>query len=250
MAALSLGLGLFSMLNERSRHVRRSRTRASSGLANLALVGGGLAASAGLRRFPLLSAALAGVTILNRLRKSRATDAPVGDGAMHLSETVTIDRPAEELYRFWRDFQNLPHFMAHLHEVQPIGSNQWRWVVSGPLGSRVEWTAEIINETPNQLIAWRSVDGGDVDSAGTVRFQAAPGGRGTIVKVEMQYRPPAGKLGAAVARLFGVGPEKQVGVDLHRFKQLMETGEIAQTEGQSAGRSQSTSRKYDDILRG
>jgi uncharacterized membrane protein len=250
MAVLSLGLGVLSMLNRRRGYAGRSRTRAGSSLGSLALVGAGLAASLGRRSFPMVSAALAGLTILNQIRRSRGNSGQVGDGAIHLRETVTIDRPAEELYRFWRNFENLPRFMAHLHEVQPVGENQWRWVVSGPLGSRLEWTAEIMNETPDQLIAWRSLGGGDVESAGTVRFEPAPAGRGTIVKVEMQYRPPAGKVGATIARLLGVGPEKQVGVDLHRFKQLMEAGEVSRTEGQSAGRSSSTSPTYDDIIRG
>jgi uncharacterized membrane protein len=234
LAGFSIGLGILAILNRRSRNTH-SALHTNSELPSVAL---------------LTASLVAGITALALTRRSRTTsDQQVGDGALHLRETVTINRSPDELYQFWRNFENLPRFMNHLHEVQRISDNQSRWVASGPLGSTVEWTAEIINETPNELIAWRSLDGGDIDCAGTVRFQAAPGGRGTIVKVEMQYRPPAGKLGATVARLLGAGPNKQVAVDLRRFKQLIETGEIARTEGQSAGRPQSTSRKFDDVLR-
>jgi uncharacterized membrane protein len=234
LIGFSIGLGILAILNRRS-HNGQPALHTNSELPNVAILPASLAA---------------GITALTLSRRSRPTsDQQLGDGALHLRETVTIDRSPDELYLFWRNFENLPRFMNHLHEVQRIGDNQSRWVVSGPLGARVEWTAEIINETPNELIAWRSLEGGDIDCAGTVRFQAAPAGRGTIVKVEMQYRPPAGKLGATVARLLGAGPDKQVAVDLRRFKQLIETGEVARTEGQSAGRPRSTSRKFDDVLR-
>jgi uncharacterized membrane protein len=123
-------------------------------------------------------------------------------------------------------------------------------VAKGPGGTPVEWDAEIISDKPNDLISWHSLEGADVDNAGSVRFERAPGGRGTIVRVKMQYRPMAGKLGTAVATLFGQAPEKQVKVDLYRFKQVMETGEVARTEGQPAGRSSGTSRKFDDAVRG
>jgi uncharacterized membrane protein len=122
-------------------------------------------------------------------------------------------------------------------------------VAKGPAGSRVEWDAEMSEDIPNQLIAWRSLAGADVDSAGSVRFEPATGGRGTIVRVDMHYRPPAGKAGAWIAKMLGQSPEKQLAVDLRRFKQMVETGEIARTEGQPAGRMRSTSRKYDDLIR-
>ena len=113
----------------------------------------------------------------------------------------------------------------------------------------VEWDAQIVEDRPNELIAWRSLDGADVDNAGEVRFQAAPQGRGTVLRVRMQYNPPAGKMGAVVAKLLGEAPEKQIAVDLLRLKQMIETGEIARTEGQPAGRTRSTSRRYDDLVR-
>jgi uncharacterized membrane protein len=162
---------------------------------------------------------------------------------------VTINRSPRELYEFWRTFEKLPQFMNHLKSVTQTGSNRSHWVAKGPAGTSVEWDAEIINERPDELIAWRSLPDSDVDHAGTVRFEPAGGKRGTVVKVELHYKPPAGALGKALAQLFGESPEKQIHVDLHRFKQLMEAGEIATTEGQPAGRSRSTSRKYDDFIR-
>jgi len=172
-----------------------------------------------------------------------------GSAGVIVDETVTINQQVELLYRFWRNLENLPQFMNHLESVQVLDERRSHWKAKGPGGSSVEWTAEIINEHPNELIAWRSVEGADVENAGTVRFTQAIGGRGTIVKVDLQYDPPAGVLGTTVARLCGEAPEKQIAVDLFRFKQLMETGEIARTEGQPAGRAKSTSRKYDDFLR-
>jgi uncharacterized membrane protein len=155
--------------------------------------------------------------------------------AIKAEKTVTINRPVEELYRFWRQFQNLPHFMKHLKEVQVYDSTRSHWVTSGPLDSRVEWDAVITDEQENQMIAWRSVEGADVDHAGSIHFKPVSHNRGTEVKVITHYNPPAGGLGAAVAKLFGESPEQQLGDDLHRFKMLMETGEIATTDGQSRG---------------
>lgn len=173
----------------------------------------------------------------------------LGTRKIHLRETVIIERSAEDLYEFWRHFDRLPIIMNHLESVEMIGWNRSRWVAKAPAGMHVEWDAEIINEHKNQLIAWRSLEGADIENAGTVRFEPAPGGRGTLVKVEIDYLPPAGKIGAKIAKLFGENPEKQISLDLRRFKQLMETGEIARTEGQSAGRASSTSKKHDDFVR-
>ena len=155
---------------------------------------------------------------------------------IRVERAVTIARPREELYRFWRNLENLPDFMEHLESVQAAGGGRSRWAAKGPLGRRVEWEAEIVNERENELLAWRTVPGSDVDHAGSVLFRDAPGGRGTEVRVVMEYRPPAGKLGAAVAGLAGEDPDRQVREDLRRFKQRMEAGEVATTEGQPSGR--------------
>jgi uncharacterized membrane protein len=154
-----------------------------------------------------------------------------------VEKSVTINRPPEELYRFWRNFENLPRFMKHLESVKVEGNGRSHWVAKGPAGTSVEWDAEVYNEKENELIAWRSLEGSQVDNAGSVHFEPAASGRGTVVRVVLKYDPPAGKLGAAVARLFGESPAQQIDEDLRRFKQLMETGETATTEGQPSGRA-------------
>jgi uncharacterized membrane protein len=161
---------------------------------------------------------------------SPVTSVAAGHG-VRVEQTVTVNRPAEELYRYWHDLANLPRFMKHLVYVQPNGERS-HWAARGPAGTTVEWDAEIVNERPNQLIAWRSLAGSTVETAGSVHFTPAPAGRGTVVHVELKYNPPAGKVGAAVAKLFGEEPNQQVRADLLRFKQIMEAGETAATRGQ------------------
>jgi uncharacterized membrane protein len=156
--------------------------------------------------------------------------------AVKVERSVTIDHPAAELYRFWRNVENLPRIMAHLESVTVLSDTRSRWTAKAPAGQKVEWEAEIINEIPDQLIAWKSVDNATVPNAGSVHFTPAPGGRGTELKVVLEYEPPAGKLGALVAKLFGEEPDAQVREDLRRFKMMIETGEIATTKGQPSGR--------------
>jgi uncharacterized membrane protein len=171
------------------------------------------------------------------------------DGTVKVMKTILINRPPEELYRYWRDLQNLPRFMKNLECVEVTALKISRWTAKGPAGASVKWDAEITEDRSNESIAWRSLEGADVENSGWVRFEAAPGGRGTLVSVEMQYSPPVGVLGATVAKIFGRAPEQEVEEDLRRFKQVMETGEIITTEGQPAGRSSSTSWKYDQTIR-
>ncbi|HWW61602.1 MAG TPA: SRPBCC family protein, partial [Thermoanaerobaculia bacterium] len=160
---------------------------------------------------------------------------PYGRG-VRVEKTVTINAPPEQIYAFWRNFTNLPRFMENLESVEVLDGNRSRWVAKGPAGSKVDWVAEIINEIPNELIGWRSVEGSKVDNAGSVHFKPATGGRGTEVKVVLRYDPPAGVFGAVVSRLFGEDPAVNVQEDLRRLKMLLETGEIATTEGQPTGR--------------
>lgn len=162
-----------------------------------------------------------------------------------VSRSMTISRAPDELYRFWRDLENLPRFMQHLQTVKALSPTRSQWVTRGPAGSRVEWDAEIIDDVPNELIVWRSTEGADVENEGAVRFSLAPGGRGTEVRVTLRYNAPGGKLGSAVARLFGEDPEQQVADDLRHFKQMMETGEVPTTQGQSSG---ATSNKASALL--
>jgi uncharacterized membrane protein len=170
---------------------------------------------------------------------------PTGQGAsisvpyelgVRARAAVTVNKPRETVYRFWRDFENLPRFMKHLISVtNDPDPRRSRWVAEGPAGSKVEWIAEIHNDVENELIAWRSLPGSEVDSAGSVRFKDAPGNRGTEVLVELQYNPPAGLVGASIAKLFGRDAETEIESDLFRLRAFFETGEVAATEGQPHG---------------
>ena len=147
------------------------------------------------------------------------------DYAVHVQKSVNINKSADELYRFWRDFTNLPHFMDHLESVTVKDEKHSHWVAKAPFGGSVEWDAEIVEDTPGQRIAWRSIEGADVPNAGVVEFIPQPPGRGTTVRVTLDYNPPGGKAGALVAKLFGEEPQQQVSGDLWRFKQTLEAGE-------------------------
>ena len=162
-----------------------------------------------------------------------------GHEGIRVERAVTVNCPKAELYQMWREFENLPRFMEHLESVQVDASDGDRshWIARGPLDRRVEWDAEIIEERENELLVWKSLPGSTVESMGRVEFLDAPGGRGAIVHVSMEYNPPAGSLGAAFAKLFGKEPGGQINADLRRFKQIMEAGEVATVEGQPSGRA-------------
>jgi uncharacterized membrane protein len=151
-----------------------------------------------------------------------------------IEASLTIGRPRQELYDFWRRLENLPQFMRHLDSVQKIDDRRSHWVGKSPVG-RVEWDAEIVEERAGSFLAWRSLPGSRVHNAGSVSFEDATGGRGTVVSVEMEASPGNG-LGRAVGRVLSGVTERQVHEDLRRFKNLMEAGEIPTTEGQPAGR--------------
>ncbi len=161
-----------------------------------------------------------------------------GHEGILVERAVTVNRPKEELYRIWRDFETLPRFMQHLESVQVDSNDPGRshWVAKAPLERRIEWDAEVIEERENELIAWKSLPGSMVESMGQVEFFDAPGGRGATVHVSLRYNPPAGSLGAAFARLFGEEPNQQINEDLRHFKQFVETGEVATVQGQPTGR--------------
>jgi uncharacterized membrane protein len=165
-----------------------------------------------------------------------------GHEGILVERAVTVNRPKEELYRIWRDFETLPRFMQHLESVQvdPNDPGRSHWVARAPLEKRIEWDAEVIEERENELIAWKSLPGSMVESMGRVEFVDAPGGRGAIVHVALRYNPPAGSLGAAFARLFGEEPNQQINEDLRHFKQFVETGEVATVQGQPTGRGRQT----------
>ena len=146
-----------------------------------------------------------------------------GPAGAIVEESVVINRPVSELYRFWRNLENLPRFMSHLESVERITDTLSRWRAKAPAGTSVEWNAEIINEVPDQVIGWKSIEGSDVVSAGSVHFDEVGGG--TRVRVRLQYSPPGGKVGDAIARLFGSDAATQIRQDLQRFKQLVEEGQ-------------------------
>jgi uncharacterized membrane protein len=232
----------------------RMSTRQDTGDINVgdierlaSLVGGGALAIYGLaRRSPGgLGLALLGGALLFRGATGHCnvyeslginTAQSTGSEPIHVDQTFTINRPAEDLYRYWRNFENLPVFMSHLESVRCIDDRQSHWTVKAPLGQTVDWAAEITGDEPNRLIAWRSLPEADVTNAGTVRFSQAPAGRGTEVRVVLDYAPPGGALGAAFATMFGEAPQQQIAGDLRHFKQMMETGETPTVDGQPAGR--------------
>jgi uncharacterized membrane protein len=220
-----------------------------------ALGGGALAVYGATRRTPVSAAlAVAGGYLLYRGVTGRcAMYTALRTGTAHHTDSqnasiphkqgikvvksVSVNRPADELYRFWRNFENLPRFMNHLESVTVQDATRSHWVAKGPLGKTIGWDSEVIGEQANEMIAWRSVEDADVPNAGSVWFKALPDGRGTEVKVTLEYNPPAGVLGAAIAKLWGEEPNQQVADDLRRFKQVMEAGEIATVEGQPSGRN-------------
>jgi len=156
---------------------------------------------------------------------------------VHLETSSMINKSPEELYRFWRDFRNLPLFMKNLESVTDSDNSHSHWIAKGIGNARFEWDAEIYNEIENELIAWRSLENADVVNAGSVRFEKANGDRGTYVRVTVNYNPPAGKLGSTVAHLLGTEPAQLIKTDLRRLKQMLETGEIATVDGQTSGRA-------------
>jgi uncharacterized membrane protein len=158
-------------------------------------------------------------------RVSRIASVHRGEGHK-VERSVLVNRPVHEVYQFWRNFENLPRFMDHLESVTVIDETRSHWIAKAPAGTRVEWDAAIHNEIEDQLIAWRSLPGSDINNAGSVHFTEVEPGR-TEVRVVLSYEPPAGKLGATVAKLLGEEPSKQVEDDLRRFKQVMEASELS-----------------------
>jgi uncharacterized membrane protein len=242
---ITCGLGILTRPAPRGHPAGWLWARVAGDAMDLALLGRALASNNVERnRLAAATAAVAGITGLDliggrqlgRDRQAagkRATSARLVD----VKKTITINRPPEELYRFWHDFQNLPRFMRHLESVQVAGGGGRRshWMAKAPAGKKVEWDAEIVDDRPNELIAWRSLEGADVDNSGLVRFTPAPGGRGTQVHVELQYNPPGGRAGAKIAKIFGEEPAQQVEDDLRAFKQVVETGEVVLSEGTLGG---------------
>ncbi len=220
--------------------------RAISAVAGVALLATGLARG----RLSGLMLALAGGGLLyrgwtghcqafqafgiNTASHPDATVIPAQSGTK-VERSMTINRPAQDLFDRWRDLEKLPEIMRHLKSVDVHDAQRSSWTADGPLGMSVTWEAEIFNERAPELIAWRSLPGSQIETVGSVRFQELQNGRGTVVTISLKYDPPGGKAGATLAWLLGSGAEQEIDEDLRRFKSRMETGEVPTIEGQSCG---------------
>jgi uncharacterized membrane protein len=191
-------------------------------------------AGARRRRTTLATAAVAGITAVDlyaAVRSTRGGQHGRGrPGPLHLDASVTVNKPVGEVYRYWRDLENLPSFMLHLQSVTTDGDGRSHWKANAPLKRSVEWDAEMTGDEPNRRISWRSLPKSGVDNSGTVHFAATPDGRGTEVRVSLHYDVPGGALGRGMAKLFGEEPEQQVRDELRRFKQVIETGQIVRSD--------------------
>jgi len=188
---------------------------------------------AGRGRLTAAAAAVAGITALDIYcgqKLSRSNGDRTSGRDVHTSKVLIINRNPEDIYQFWRNFENLPSFMTHLESVRPVGTGRSHWRAKGPGGTIVEWEAEIVADAPNSKIAWRSVPGSEIENSGRVRFDRAPGGRGTLVRVDLCYSPPGGRLGSSLAKLLGAEPGQQLDGALRALKQILETGEIVKSD--------------------
>jgi len=219
--------------------------RVGGDVLDLALLGRNLVPRRkGRGRLAAATAAVAAVTVLDLLTSEQlASDdsaerpeegslngSPAKRRSIHVLRSITIDRSPEEVYAFWRDFENLPRFMEHLESVQVTGERRSHWKAKAPAGRTVEWDAEMTEDVSGERIAWRSLPGTEVPNRGVVRFLRAPADGGTEVHVDLHYEPPAGRAGAVIAKLFGEEPELQLASDLRRFKQVLETGEVVRSD--------------------
>lgn len=224
------------------------RSRVAGDIMDLALLGTAMTSEGADRtRLATATAAVLGVTALDMLCAGRLAREPIAAGAksgvIRVTKSIAINRPVAELYAFWRQLSNLPTVMRHLESVRDTGGKRSTWTARGPGDIRIEWEAEITTDVPDELIAWQSIAGADVPNQGFVEFKTLPAGRGTVVTVHVQYAPPGGRLAAQLAKLFRRAPEQEIGDDLRRWKQLMETGEVATTEGQPSGKRSVLSRR-------
>ena len=242
---IASGVGILT----RERPVAPVWSRVGGDVMDLALLGRAMRSDRSEKnRVAAATAAVVGVTILDFLpgqeltRESGADGRARREGAraragreIEVRRAITVWAPQDEVYRFWRNFENLPRFMQHLESVQVIDDRRSHWKAKAPAGTSVEWDAEIIEDRPDELIVWRAIANADVPNRGSVRFVPSPQG-GTEVHVELSYQPPGGRLGAIVAKLLGEEPEIQVASDLRRFKQVIELGEVVYSEATVLGR--------------
>ncbi len=212
--------------------------RVAGDALDLALLGAAFTSSQSQRgRLAAATVSVAWATMMDLITAQQLSRGiKTKDGIIPIPTTLIIDREPEELYRYWRKLTTLPQFMKHLVRIDVKDARRSHWVAQGPAETTVEWDAEIIEDRSNEYISWRSVDVMEVELAGSIRFEHGTGDRGTVVTVDMHYRPPFGMVGAAIAAWLGKDPSQTVKIDLRRFKQLMEVGDVITTEGQSTGR--------------
>ena len=222
-----------NLKSSRANGARSRNSRMQSIPPWAAILGGGALAIYGLSRKSLSGAALAAVGALGAVAGARRQT--LSPTTVHVQKTFTIDRPAQELYNFWHNFENLPRFMKNLKSVTTKDARYSHWVAQGPMRVPVEWDAELLDERPGEYLIWRSLPGAAISNRGSVEFRQAPNGSGTEVTVALTYHNPVGKVGAAFAKMLGREPETQVREDLRRFKALMESGEIPTVVGQPSG---------------
>ena len=183
-------------------------------------------------RLASATAAVAGVTMLD-VTASRELSRRESTG-IRVQQSITVNAPRERVYHLWRQLERLPDVMSHLESVKDLGGGRSLWRAAAPAGTTVEWEAELTEDVENARIGWRALEGSTIPNAGSVTFTDAPGGRGTEIHVDLRYDPPAGSVGAAVAKLFGKEPNQEIAKDLRRFKQRLETGEITTARGPAA----------------
>lgn len=227
---ISSGVGILTQKGDQAGWLW---SRVAGDAMDLALLGRVMASDDAARgRTAAATAAVLGVAALDVLCAQQLSREPEVAGRTQQQEgirtrrSITVGRPVDDVYSFWHDFSNLPRFMRHLESVQVLGNGRSHWKAKAPAGQSVEWDAEIVEDRPNELISWRALENADVYNEGTVRFERAPGGRGTEVRVFLRYDPPGGVIASKLAMLFREEPGQQVQDDLRRFKQVMETGEV------------------------
>jgi len=201
-------------------------TRVIAGAAGAGLLGWGAVQRSAV-------GAGAGLVLLLRSMTNLPARRLVGVGAGHraidLRKDIHVNAPPEEVFAFFRRFENFPRFMSHVRKVEPHGEGRWRWTVDGPANVPVSWEAEITRMIPDKVIAWESVEGSVIRNAGTVHFEPDRGG--TRIGIRLSYNPPAGAIGHSFAKLLGANPKKQLDDDLIKFKSLMENGKARGRQG-------------------
>jgi uncharacterized membrane protein len=204
---------------------------------DLATLGVALTQSVRPGRTLAATAFVLGATVLDLFGTERLAERRAAPTRGYASATepvvlrsITVGRPANEVYAFWKDFTNFPRFMRHVESIESLEGGRSRWRVTGPADTRAEWISEIVDDRENELIAWQTTGESELYHAGKVTFRPGPRGEGTTVTVEMQYAPPGGRIGAALLKLFRKEPGQQVIDDLRRFKQVMEIGEVVRSD--------------------